>query len=815
MKVLQVYKDYYPPVRGGIEGHLNLLATGLKRRGFEVSVLVSNTGFHLLEEEIDGIRVTRVPQVGRFTSAPINMTFIHWLRRLARDADLLHFHFPNPTAEFSYLLTGLHKRVIVTYHSDIVRQARLGKMYAPFMKRFLDKAETIIATSPAYLNSSPVLNQYRFKCSVVPLGIDLSRFSPDKTDAAAIRAVRGAFPRPILLFIGRFRYYKGLHVLIEAMKRIDAVLLIIGTGPLEKALREQAAAAGLGAKVIFLGERSDRELVTYLHACDLFVLPSILRSEAFGIVQIEAMACRKPVISTEIRSGTSFVNQHGKTGLVVPPDNARLLAAAVNAMLARPDLRKAYGDAGYERVREYFSSDTMIDRVASIYRARAPRTAGVGSSPRLRTRGTVRTGPERIKVLLIISRLNIGGPASHVHLLATGLDPRRFATRVVTGRISSGEGSMDYLFRPGDSELVTISELQREIRPVLDLRAFFQILRLISRERPDIVHTHTAKAGFSARFAVILHNALRKQNVAMVHTFHGHVFEGYFDRWRSTLFVNIERLLGRAADVILAISPSQRRDLVQTYRIGSPKKVRMIELGFDLSPFQSARRRRGEFRERIGVPADYLLIGIIGRLVPIKNHRLFLHAAKQLLAAHPERRIRFAVVGDGELRRELESETRALCMSEFVTFCGWIQEIPMVYADLDILALTSNNEGTPVSIIEAMAVSVPVIATDAGGVGDLLGRQLEPGGEGRAVACERGILSPRRDARSFAEGLGRMIREDAAAREKRTAAARNYVEAQYDRKRLIRRMASLYEGLVRRKRAGGDLPDDTARKGGA
>ena len=256
MKVLQVYKDYYPPVRGGIEGHINLLATGLKRRGYDVSVLVSNTGFHLLEEEIDGIRVTRVPQVGRFTSAPINMTFIHWLKKLARDADVLHFHFPNPTAEFSYLLTGLDKRVIVTYHSDIVRQARLGKIYSPFMKRFLDKAETIIATSPAYLNSSAVLNQYRFKCKVVPLGIDLSRFSSEKRDESSIDRVRRAYHRPIILFIGRFRYYKGLHILIEAMKEVDAVLLMIGTGPLEKALREQAAAADLGAKVIFLGERS-------------------------------------------------------------------------------------------------------------------------------------------------------------------------------------------------------------------------------------------------------------------------------------------------------------------------------------------------------------------------------------------------------------------------------------------------------------------------------------------------------------------------------------------------------------------------------
>jgi len=376
LKVLQIYKDYYPPVRGGIEGHINLLATGLKRRGIEVSVLVSNTRFRVVKEEIDGIRVVRAPQVGRFASAPLNMTFFHWLRKLGKDADVLHFHFPNPTAELSYLISGLNRRVIVTYHSDIVRQAVLGKIYSPFLKRFLDLAETVIATSPIYLNSSRVLHRYRHKCRVIPLGIDLSRFAPEKANAASIAQLRRTYRRPIILFIGRFRYYKGIHTLIEAMKEVDAVLLLIGTGPLEQALRDQVAALSLETRVRFLGEISDQDLVTYLHACDLFVLPSILRSEAFGIVQIEAMACKKPVISTEIMSGTSYVNQNGKTGLIVPPFDAGGMAAAINWMLARPDVRDACGKAGYERVRSHFSSERMVDRILSLYRESPSLTSG-------------------------------------------------------------------------------------------------------------------------------------------------------------------------------------------------------------------------------------------------------------------------------------------------------------------------------------------------------------------------------------------------------------------------------------------------------
>ena len=805
MKVLQIYKDYYPPVRGGIEGHINLLATGLKRRGIDVSVLVSNTGFRLVREEIDGIRVTRVPQVGRFTSAPLNMTFIYWLRKLARDADVLHFHFPNPTAEISYLMAGLNRRVIVTYHSDIVRQARLGKIYSPFMKCFLDKAETIIATSPEYVRSSKVLSQYRSKCRVIPLGIELSRFASENTDASRIAELRHQYNRPIILFIGRFRYYKGLHVLIEAMTEIDAVLLIIGTGPLEKELREQSAAADLDKRVIFLGELPDRDLVTYLHACDLFVLPSILRSEAFGIVQIEAMACKKPVISTEIGSGTSYVNQHGKTGLVVPPFDAHKMAAAVNMMLERPDMRESFGKAGYERVRSCFSSEKMVDRIVSVYQDIPP---GTGRRQKILPPGMMVAGNEpasrysgkKIKILRIISRLNIGGPAIHVHLLTNGLNAHKFETRLVTGRISSREGSMEYLFRSEDSKPIIISELQREIRLFSDVRAFFQILRLLVRERPDIVHTHTAKAGFSARFAVILYNKIRKRNVLSVHTFHGHVFEGYFNRLSSLMFMNIERLMGRIADAIIAISPSQKKDLVEKYRIGNEKKVRVIELGFNLTPFTHANERRGGFRKHIEVSDDVVLVGIIGRLVPIKNHKVFLRAANRLLSDHPEAPLKFVIVGDGQLRQELESDCRSLGISGSVKFCGWVKDIPMVYADLDILALTSNNEGTPVSMIEAMAASVPVISTDAGGVGDLLGDVLRrPGKKGFAV-CERGILCQTQDAAGFAEGLDYLIGEDTAVRRERVAAARRHVEAHFGKDRLIRDIESLYDSLLKTRK---------------
>ena len=369
LKVLQVYKDYYPPVIGGVEGHMNLIANGLKAQGVEVEVLVSNTCARLSIEEIEGIRVTKAPQWGRFASAPLNATFASWVKKLGNRADIVHFHFPNPTGEMSALLAGLRNKMVVTYHSDIVRQARMAKLYAPFMRQFLSRAKLIMATSPHYVHSSEVLGAFQEKCRVIPFGIDLKRFASTPETRTAVHAIRRRYGSGIILFIGRFRYYKGLYVLLEAMKSAGGKLLLVGSGPMEKELTLRVAADDeLKQRVFFLGELSDQQVVAHLHACDLFVLPSILRSEAFGIVLLEAMACKKPVISTELGTGTSFVNQHQKTGLVVPPNDVAALAEAINALLGNRSIREAYGAAARRRVEECFSVDRMVQDLMAIYR---------------------------------------------------------------------------------------------------------------------------------------------------------------------------------------------------------------------------------------------------------------------------------------------------------------------------------------------------------------------------------------------------------------------------------------------------------------
>lgn len=369
MKVLEIYKDYYPPVIGGIEGHVHLLAHGLKARGVDVSVLVSNTSARLVRENIGGIPVTKVPQLGRFASAPINATLPFWINRLGRDADILHFHFPNPTAELSYLVSRINCKVVVTYHSDIVRQAQLAKLYAPFLLKFFIKAHTIIATSPNYIESSTVLKRFRNKCTVIPLGIDTHRFEAGKQDLVRIEQIRKEHGSPLVVFVGRFRYYKGLHVLIDAMKTVRGRLLLIGSGPLESQLRSQVASAGSDRKICFLGELSDEEVAAHLHASDVLTLPAIWRSEAFGIAQLEAMACGVPVVSTELGTGTSFLNQHGETGWVVPPNDSQALAAALNDLLENPERRKTMGQAALARAQGLFSKEIMLDQLVQTLTA--------------------------------------------------------------------------------------------------------------------------------------------------------------------------------------------------------------------------------------------------------------------------------------------------------------------------------------------------------------------------------------------------------------------------------------------------------------
>ena len=348
-----------------MEVHLQQLCQHLKDK-VELEVIVANHCDGGRFESLDGVRVQRLAASATIAGAPICLSLPRAIWQAK--ADIVHVHLPHPTAILAYLACGAPGNLICTYHSDIVRQQLLGSFIAPLQEVAFRRAKAIIATSPNLLAGSRVLMSHRERCVVVPLGIQHAIYeSPHSQRASELREI---FRAPIILTVGRLVYYKGFSHLIQAMAHLQerAVLLIIGDGPLRGVLAEEIEKLNLTGRVHLIGDVPD--IIPYYQACDIFVLPSIARSEAFGLVQLEAMACAKPVINTEIEgSGVPFVSIHGKTGLTVPPADATALANAMDHLLRDEPLGVQLGQAGRQRVRDEFTLRKMADRTLKIYQS--------------------------------------------------------------------------------------------------------------------------------------------------------------------------------------------------------------------------------------------------------------------------------------------------------------------------------------------------------------------------------------------------------------------------------------------------------------
>ena len=407
-----------------------------------------------------------------------------------------------------------------------------------------------------------------------------------------------------------------------------------------------------------------------------------------------------------------------------------------------------------------------------------------------------------MKILRVIARLNVGGPARHVVWLTEGLKSMGHETVLIAGVVPPGEDDMNYFAEAAGIKPLTIRELSREISPK-DLLAAWKIYRLMLREQPHILHTHTAKAGTVGRIAGLMYRWLtpstvigKRRQCRFVHTFHGHVFHSYYRPAKTKMFLAIERLLARATDCIVVVSEQQRREISEEFRVGRREQFAVIPLGLDLDAFSNWKRRRSPARAEMDATENDILIGIVGRLTDVKNHEMFLHAAvrvKELVGEENlKTRVRFVVVGDGRLRHSLESKARELGLIEDVVFLGTRHDPENFYAALDIVALTSLNEGTPLTLIEAMANERPVIATAVGGVVDLLGPSV--GGDAGYAICEHGVSVPRGDVESFARGLFRLL-TDEPLRMRLSIAGKDFVCANYGKARLIRDIANLYARL--------------------
>jgi glycosyltransferase involved in cell wall biosynthesis len=400
-----------------------------------------------------------------------------------------------------------------------------------------------------------------------------------------------------------------------------------------------------------------------------------------------------------------------------------------------------------------------------------------------------------MKIVRIIARLNVGGPARHVVWLTKELNNDEFQSVLLAGTVPEGEEDMSYFAELNAVKPVYIPEMSRELSPK-DVISLWKVYRRIVSEKPDVIHTHTAKAGTVGRAAAFLYRWLNWKKVTIIHTFHGHIFHSYYGNLKTKIFLIIEKILARlATDKIIVITKQQFEEIHGQFGVGRAGQFVIVPLGIDLQPFREARANRRILREEIGATDDEILIGFVGRLTEIKNVSLLLQTAEiyRQQKAEQSLKLKFIIIGDGNTRGELEKEAEKYGLRETVKFLGNRNDADVFYPGLDIIALTSLNEGTPLSLIEAMANEKPVISTAVGGVVDLLGETATEN-DGFTV-CERGVKVSANSAENFYKGLIYLAKNE-TLQKSLAVKGKEFVEAKYSKQRLVSDIEKLYRDLI-------------------
>lgn len=365
IKVLHFFKTYHPDTMGGIEQFIFQLARGGGRLGIESTVLSLSEHADNQIIEMDGHRAYRAKIDFQIASTPFSFSCFKKFKALAEEADVIHYQFPWPFMDIVHFTTNVKKPTIVSYQSDIIRQKNLLKLYRPLQHKFLSSVDMIVASSPNYVVTSDVLAEFSDKVRVIPIGLDKASYPEPAADR--LHYWQSRFEGRFFLFVGVLRYYKGLHILIEAARGTDYPIVIVGAGPIEAELKAQAAAFGL-TNIHFLGFLADEDKVALLTLCYCMLFPSHLRSEAFGISLLEGAMFGKPLISSEIGTGTTFINIAGETGLVVPPSDADALRQAMRYLWEHPEQAAEMGRKAEARYWHHFTADKMVESYAGLYR---------------------------------------------------------------------------------------------------------------------------------------------------------------------------------------------------------------------------------------------------------------------------------------------------------------------------------------------------------------------------------------------------------------------------------------------------------------
>ena len=365
MRILHFYKTSFPDSMGGVEQVINQIARGANKYGIQTDVLSLSPKRSHDAIEIDGYQVHRSKLNLQIASNSFSFSAFGRFMKLAKQADVIHYHFPWPFMDLVHMVTRIKKPSLVTYHSDIVRQKYLLKIYQPLMNSFLKDMDCIVATSPNYLATSDTLVKYQKKVKLIPYGLDKATYSVPTAEKLAFWGER--FGAKFFLFVGVLRYYKGLHILLEAAKGTNYPIVIVGAGPIEAELKKQAEEAG-SSNIYFLGFLSDEDKVALLTLCYAVLFPSHLRSEAFGISLLEGAMYGKPLISSEIGTGTSFINISNETGIVVPPGDPVALRQAMDTLWQNPELATEMGRKAEQRYWELFTADKMVASYVDLYK---------------------------------------------------------------------------------------------------------------------------------------------------------------------------------------------------------------------------------------------------------------------------------------------------------------------------------------------------------------------------------------------------------------------------------------------------------------
>jgi len=364
MKILQVVKFYYPQI-GGVEKIVQQISEGLNPEDdFNVSVLCCNKGKENRKDVISGVSVISASSFGVFWGMPVSLIFFRLFRKLIKENDVIDYHYPFPLIDLAIFLFKPKNKLIVHYHSDIVRQRILNFLIKPLTLNTLKKADKIIVSNPNIVKSSPYLSRFKEKCEIIPFGVNFQKI--EKVNEDQTQKIKNKY-KDFILFVGRLNYYKGVRYLVRAMKNVNSNLVIIGEGQQENFLRREVERLKIKEKVFFLPFVKTEELISFYKTCKVFVLPSIFKSEAFGIVLIEAMACGAPLISTELGTGTSFVNKNKTTGFVVSPRNEEELSSAINKIIDNKKMAQEMRVNSIERAKELFSLEGMIQKTKKVY----------------------------------------------------------------------------------------------------------------------------------------------------------------------------------------------------------------------------------------------------------------------------------------------------------------------------------------------------------------------------------------------------------------------------------------------------------------